>query len=210
MGWFSGSSASTTATAVSGEAPQQQDTQPSSAPSSSSPTSVAVLQPDVAVSSAPIPVPATPVPATIEAAQAVAANTAIGLLTQEQDTDRLAEQSQAQTRAYSPVHTPAPMPADVLELDEYKTPDDGFYRFRVSDAWNQLAACSSLGATVRNYYRYGKYKDCSDRYDHLKFCLSLKTKSSQVAQVMIQKRDAELRAKKKGQPSSEDVWTVRT
>lgn len=68
----------------------------------------------------------------------------------------------------------------------------------------------ALGSNIRNYYRYGTFKDCASRYDHLKFCLSIKTKSSQVAQVMIQKRDADLRAQKKRQPNSEDVWTARS
>ncbi|KAF9431053.1 hypothetical protein BGZ76_000592 [Entomortierella beljakovae] len=101
-------------------------------------------------------------------------------------------------------------PAEVLEFNEYNTTDDVFDRYKVSDAMNHLAACSSLGSNIRNYYRYGKYKNCEDRYDHLKFCLSIKTKSSQVAQVMIQKYEAEQRAKKRSLPSSEDVWTVRT
>ncbi|KAF9571401.1 hypothetical protein EC968_000667 [Mortierella alpina] len=99
---------------------------------------------------------------------------------------------------------------DIMEFNEYNTPDDIYARFKVSDAMNELAACSSLGSNIRNYYRYGTFKDCAARYDHLKFCLAIKTKSSQVAQVMIQKRDAELRAKKRSMPNSEDVWTART
>ncbi|KAF9910187.1 hypothetical protein EC991_007114 [Linnemannia zychae] len=98
----------------------------------------------------------------------------------------------------------------ITEFDEYKKPDDIFARFQVSDAMNELAACSSLGSNIRNYYRYGTFKDCAARYDHLKFCLSIKTKSSQVAQVMIQKRDADLRAQKKKLPNSEDVWSLRS
>ncbi|KAG0011156.1 hypothetical protein BGZ80_000884 [Entomortierella chlamydospora] len=99
---------------------------------------------------------------------------------------------------------------ELMEFEEYKPSDDIFDRYKVSDALNQLAICSSLGANVRNYYRYGTYRSCTDKYDHLKFCFSIKTKSSQVAQVMIQKREAEIRAKKRGLPNSEDVWTVRT
>ncbi|KAF9299625.1 hypothetical protein BGZ74_008833 [Mortierella antarctica] len=101
-------------------------------------------------------------------------------------------------------------PADAMQFDEYKDPEDIYERFKVSDAMNELAACSSLGSNIRNYYRYGTFKDCAVRYDHLKFCLSIKTKSSQVAQVMIQKRDAELAAKKAAAPNSEDVWTLRS
>ncbi|KAF9920780.1 hypothetical protein FBU30_009290 [Linnemannia zychae] len=116
---------------------------------------------------------------------------------------------QAQTQEIVP-EPKVPQPLPVMELGEYRQSDDIYERFKVSDAMNQLAACSSLGANIRNYYRYGTFKDCSARYDHLKFCLSLKTKSSQVAQVMIQRRDAQIRAQKKRLPNSEDVWTVRS
>ncbi|KAG0252812.1 hypothetical protein BG011_006726 [Mortierella polycephala] len=121
------------------------------------------------------------------------------------------EQGHGHTQAHEPEHSQTPVTrTNVMGFDEYDTSDDIYARFKVSDAMNELFACSSLGSNVRNYYRYGTFKDCAPRYDHLKFCLSIKTKSSQVAQVMIQKRDAELLSKKKGQPNSEDVWTTRT
>ncbi|KAG0332831.1 hypothetical protein BG000_009692 [Podila horticola] len=108
-------------------------------------------------------------------------------------------------------HTTLPStPEHAMQFDEYKDPEDIYERFKVSDAMNELAACSSLGSNIRNYYRYGTFKDCAVRYDHLKFCLSIKTKSSQVAQVMVQKRDAELAAKKAAAPNSEDVWSLRS
>ncbi|KAF9950650.1 hypothetical protein BGZ72_007751 [Mortierella alpina] len=124
--------------------------------------------------------------------------------------------AQSQTQSVQPQSEPEALPVhaspalDTMEFDEYKTPDDIYARFKVGDAMNELAACSSLGSNIRNYYRYGTFKDCAARYDHLKFCFAIKTKSSQVAQVMIQKRDAELRAKKRSMPNSEDVWTART
>ncbi|KAG0055766.1 hypothetical protein BGZ83_007491 [Gryganskiella cystojenkinii] len=121
------------------------------------------------------------------------------------------QQPHTETQRERPVQTYTyggdPLP---LRFDEYEEPEDVFARFKVGDAMNHLAACSSLGSNIRNYYRFGTFRDCGDKYDHLKFCLSIKTKSSQVAQVMIQKRDAELRAKKAAQPNSEDVWTKRT
>ncbi|KAK3828273.1 MAG: hypothetical protein J3Q66DRAFT_322268 [Benniella sp.] len=106
--------------------------------------------------------------------------------------------------------SPSSISEEMTEFNEYKTSDDVFDRFKVSDALNQLMTCSSLGSNIRNYYRYGTYRNCNDKYEHLKFCLSIKTKSSQVAQVMIQKHDAELRAKKRSEANSEDVWTART
>ncbi|KAF9197716.1 hypothetical protein BGZ49_001733 [Haplosporangium sp. Z 27] len=114
--------------------------------------------------------------------------------------------TQTQEQTQEQAHTS--LPEEYLTFDEYKEPEDPFERFKVSDAMNQLAACSC--ANIRNYYRYGTYRNCADKYDHMKFCLSIKTKSSQVAQVMIQKRDAEIRAKKSALPNSEDVWSART
>ncbi|KAF9016397.1 hypothetical protein BGZ52_005918 [Haplosporangium bisporale] len=119
----------------------------------------------------------------------------------------------ADTQSEPTASTYATLPstsAGAMQFDEYKDPEDIYERFKVGDAMNELAACSSLGSNIRNYYRYGTFKDCAARYDHLKFCLSIKTKSSQVAQVMVQKRDAELAAKKASAPNSEDVWTVRS
>ncbi|KAG0243167.1 hypothetical protein BGW41_002807 [Actinomortierella wolfii] len=98
---------------------------------------------------------------------------------------------------------------DLYIFDEYKPSEDIMDKYKVGDALNHLFACSSLGSNIRNYYRYGSFRDCSDKYDHLKFCMSLKTKTHQVAQIMIQKREAELRAAKVAQPNSEDVWSVR-
>ncbi|KAF9982751.1 hypothetical protein BGZ65_002543 [Modicella reniformis] len=114
------------------------------------------------------------------------------------------------TTAADPSFLSLPALTEIMQFDEYKASDDIFARFKASDALNGLISCSSLGSNIRNYYRYGTYRNCTDKYDHLKFCLSIKTKSSEVAQVMIQRRDAELRAKKKNQPNSEDVWTART
>ncbi|KAF9977433.1 hypothetical protein BGZ73_006060 [Actinomortierella ambigua] len=98
---------------------------------------------------------------------------------------------------------------DMYIFDEYKPVDDVMEKYKVGDAMNHLFACSSLGSNIRNYYRFGTFRDCSDKYDHLKFCMSLKTKTDQVAQIMIQKREAQLRAAKAAQPNSEDVWSVR-
>ncbi|KAI7825093.1 hypothetical protein BC939DRAFT_129914 [Gamsiella multidivaricata] len=206
MGWFSRSTVPV----------QQQENTSASQPSlvkgesSASPTAAATAPPT------PVPVPALSAPVSEAAAAAVATATDPQIHIQQ-------TQAQAQTQPEVQGNSPAEyapealataprhsLPAQVMEFDEYKASDDIFDRFKVSDAMNQLAACSSLGSNIRNYYRYGTYKDCADRYDHLKFCLSIKTKSSQVAQVMIQKRDAELRAKKRAMPNSEDVWIART
>ncbi|KAF9166573.1 hypothetical protein DFQ26_007494 [Actinomortierella ambigua] len=101
------------------------------------------------------------------------------------------------------------MQKDLYIFDEYKPSEDMMEKYKVSDAINELFACSSLGSNIRNYYRYGTFRNCTDKYEKVKFCMSLKTNTDQVAQIMIQKREAELRAAKAAQPNSEDVWTVR-
>ncbi|KAF9348855.1 hypothetical protein BGX26_012759 [Mortierella sp. AD094] len=181
MGWFSKSS-----TAPSVASPQQdtETTQPSLAKDGSLDSTLA-QEPTAST-------PTTPASASATSTAGVEAHKA-------------QEHTHTQEQQAYPTYS-----AELTEFDEYKPSDDIFERFKVSDAMNQLAACSSLGANIRNYYRYGTYRDCADKYDHLKFCLSIKTKTSQVAQVMIQKRDAEIRAKKKSLPNSEDVWAVRT
>ncbi|KAF9154174.1 hypothetical protein BGX21_004534, partial [Mortierella sp. AD011] len=181
MGWFSKSTA-----ASSVELPQQDTTttQPSLAKDGSSDSTLS-QEPTVSTPSAPASASTT----STAGAEAYKAQ------------DHTQTQAQLALPRYS---------EEIMEFEEYKSSDDILDRYKVSDALNQLAICSSLGANVRNYYRYGTYRSCTDKYDHVKFCLSVKTKSSQVAQVMIQKREAEIRAKKRSLPSSEDVWTART
>lgn len=42
---------------------------------------------------------------------------------------------------------------------------------------------AALGAQALNYYRYGEKKDCSEKWEDFKFCLTTKTKSNEVADV---------------------------
>ncbi|KAI7866231.1 hypothetical protein BDF14DRAFT_1728706 [Spinellus fusiger] len=52
-----------------------------------------------------------------------------------------------------------------------------------SQAFESVWHCYTLGSQAMHYYRYGEKKDCSMRWEDFKFCLSTKTKSSEVADV---------------------------
>ncbi|ORZ15756.1 hypothetical protein BCR42DRAFT_415840 [Absidia repens] len=94
---------------------------------------------------------------------------------------------------------------DEIENDSQKD----YATCSASDSFNAVWQCYSLGSQALNYYRYGSKKNCEEKYQDLKFCLSTKPKSSAVADDMIRKRDEEKRLEKQKQRSSEDVWDLR-
>ncbi|KAI8137622.1 hypothetical protein BJV82DRAFT_524967 [Fennellomyces sp. T-0311] len=53
----------------------------------------------------------------------------------------------------------------------------------VSQAFDSVWQCYTLGAQAIHYYRYGEKKDCSVRWDDFKFCMKTKTKSNEEADV---------------------------
>ncbi|CAO3626292.1 unnamed protein product [Mucor hiemalis] len=52
-------------------------------------------------------------------------------------------------------------------------------------------------------------KDCSGKWDDFKFCLKTKTKSSEIADIMIKERQAGKEAVKRSGRNSEEVWEAR-
>ncbi|KAG2220567.1 hypothetical protein INT45_008748 [Circinella minor] len=79
----------------------------------------------------------------------------------------------------------------------------------ISQTFDNVFQCYTLGAQAIHYYRYGEKKDCSSYYEDFKFCLSTKTKSNQVGDSMIKKRELEKQVQKKQLRSSEEVWEAR-
>ncbi|CDH48250.1 predicted protein [Lichtheimia corymbifera JMRC:FSU:9682] len=79
----------------------------------------------------------------------------------------------------------------------------------VSQTFDAVWNCYTLGAQALNYYRYGEKKDCSEKWEDFKFCLTTKTKSNEVADRMIRKREEEKAMEKKRLRSSEEVWELR-
>ncbi|CAG8554133.1 15400_t:CDS:2, partial [Dentiscutata erythropus] len=67
----------------------------------------------------------------------------------------------------------------------------------------------ALGGQAINYYRYGERKDCSQRWQSLKFCIQLKSKSAEERKKMILEKEAMKDAKYTKQKSSLDFWEMR-
>ncbi|KAK6528754.1 hypothetical protein TWF694_003993 [Orbilia ellipsospora] len=79
------------------------------------------------------------------------------------------------------------------------------------EAFDELYFCYSLGGQFKNLYRYGTYRECTDKSADFWFCMRTKMYGPNTKKEMIVKyhREKEAARYKKG-PSSEDVWSVRT
>ncbi|CAO3621218.1 unnamed protein product [Cunninghamella blakesleeana] len=92
-----------------------------------------------------------------------------------------------------------------LEKEEKKD----YLTCSASQAFDSVWQCYTLGSQAIHYYRYGSRKDCSAKWEDFKFCLTTKTKSSEVADAMVRNRDAQKQLEKKKQRNSEEVWELR-
>ena len=61
-------------------------------------------------------------------------------------------------------------------------------------------------AQFRNYYQFGKVKDCDEEWNEFVFCLSLKLKKPQEAKQMFDEREEKLRVLGK---RIEPFWQLR-
>ncbi|KAF3931786.1 hypothetical protein ABW19_dt0205557 [Dactylella cylindrospora] len=79
------------------------------------------------------------------------------------------------------------------------------------EAFDELYFCYSLGGQFKNLYRYGTYRDCSDKSADFWFCMRTKMYGPEAKKEMIVRYHKEKEAERyKRGPSSEDVWSVRT
>ena len=51
------------------------------------------------------------------------------------------------------------------------------------DAFDQMQLCYTLIPQIKNYYRFGEWKDCSRFKEKFMFCLSTKTMAADEAKV---------------------------
>ncbi|KAI8976014.1 hypothetical protein BDB01DRAFT_805028 [Pilobolus umbonatus] len=79
----------------------------------------------------------------------------------------------------------------------------------LSQAFDEVFQCYTLGSQAINYYRYGSKRDCSMKWEDFKFCMRTKPKSSETADAMIRERQKEKEAMRKKKRSSEEVWELR-
>ncbi|KAL1925996.1 hypothetical protein VTP01DRAFT_7089 [Rhizomucor pusillus] len=84
-----------------------------------------------------------------------------------------------------------------------------YLKCSVSQTFDAVFQCYTLGAQALNYYRYGEKKDCSEKWEDFKLCLWTKPKSNEEADRMLRRRQREKEAKKKQKRSSEEVWEAR-
>lgn len=59
-------------------------------------------------------------------------------------------------------------------------------------------------------YRFGEPRNCSRKLDDFKFCMTLKSQSQEDKDEAWVQRRAEWWARRRLEPSSEDVWEART
>ncbi|KAK4057119.1 hypothetical protein OIO90_002019 [Microbotryomycetes sp. JL221] len=76
--------------------------------------------------------------------------------------------------------------------------------------FDEFFSCFSLGNQARALYRYGHARDCSPKFEDFKFCLSIKALTDEQKEQVWVNRRAEMWAKRRLGPSSEDVWTAKT
>jgi hypothetical protein len=77
------------------------------------------------------------------------------------------------------------------------------------EAFDKMQLCYTLIPQVKNYYRYGEFKDCSTLRRDFNFCLSTKTKNKQEASEMIKQRNMKKNIDKFHFRSSAEVWELR-
>ncbi|KAF8322119.1 hypothetical protein DL93DRAFT_2071888 [Clavulina sp. PMI_390] len=70
--------------------------------------------------------------------------------------------------------------------------------------------CYIVGNQIRSLYRYGHGSDCSDKWNDVKFCLSMKSLEGEERRRAWLRHRAEWWAQRRLSRSSEDVWDVRT
>ncbi|KAA8905969.1 hypothetical protein FN846DRAFT_949419 [Sphaerosporella brunnea] len=76
-------------------------------------------------------------------------------------------------------------------------------------AFDEMFYCYSFGGQFLNIYRYGSFRDCSEKSADWRFCMKTKVRGEVARRAMILARNKEKAAKYKVGKSSEDVWNVR-
>ncbi len=54
------------------------------------------------------------------------------------------------------------------------------------EAFDQMQLCYTMIPQIKNYYRYGEFKDCSKLKDKFYLCFSTKTMTAEKAKVRYQ------------------------
>ncbi|KAF2642662.1 hypothetical protein P280DRAFT_380544, partial [Massarina eburnea CBS 473.64] len=76
-------------------------------------------------------------------------------------------------------------------------------------AFDSAFYCTSLGGHFNDIYRYGSLRSCSEHWADWRFCMSLKSYSSEAQANAVQDLYREKERKMKEKPNSENVWRKR-
>lgn len=74
-------------------------------------------------------------------------------------------------------------------------------------AFDELFRCYSLPSQAFQFYRYGERKQCADRLNEFRFCLSARGMESDARRKAIQE---ELKSREQANNGSERIWKRRT
>ncbi|CAG8504053.1 9580_t:CDS:2 [Ambispora gerdemannii] len=79
----------------------------------------------------------------------------------------------------------------------------------ITQSFDAIMNCWSMGSQIRNRYRYGENKDCSEKWQDFKFCFRVKKEDEEGRKRLLQERQREKDAKKAKEKNSLDIWELR-
>jgi hypothetical protein len=77
-------------------------------------------------------------------------------------------------------------------------------------AFDEAMYCSFLGSHFNNIYRYGQFKECSEKWSDFWFCARMRSYPQAEKEQTIRDRFRKKEEKYISGPSSEDVWESRS
>ncbi|KAH6581758.1 hypothetical protein BASA60_002251 [Batrachochytrium salamandrivorans] len=84
------------------------------------------------------------------------------------------------------------------------------YSCSIWSAFDKAQVCYTVLPQLKNYYRYGQWKDCSAAVKEMTFCMSLQTMSRKEKQLALKAHAQERHDVKFNQRPSKDIWEIRT
>lgn len=79
-----------------------------------------------------------------------------------------------------------------------------------AQCWDMAYACSSVAGQLRNVYRYGGARSCTELWAQWRFCMRTKAMGDDKAKMRIREWNQRKAARYKRGRSSEDVWVSRS
>ena len=75
--------------------------------------------------------------------------------------------------------------------------------------FDEFFMCYTPKSQLRNWYRYGEQKDCSERWRDLKWCMQTRMADEGQSQAMLRRWQIDQLKRIRSGPNSEDVWQIR-